>query len=456
MRPEGTGLRPRTIEDMARILLVDDDTDFTAATQTLLQAEEHVVRTVGTLAEANGVLDRETFDMLFVDLALPDGSGLELIQDEGPKAVIITGHPSMESAIRAVRGRVVDYLVKPLDKSQLIRSIESVAAESSNNRDYRRGSFEAVQPANMIGESPVMRSLFKSIAEYGPTDVTILVSGESGTGKDLVAQALHSTYNADAQFVPVNCGAIPRELVASELFGHEKGSFTGAAAKRVGVFERAKRGTVFLDEIGELPLDQQVTLLRVMETHSMLRVGGEKEIPMTARIIAATNKDLEKAVSEGKFREDLFFRLMVLPIHVPPLRERDGDITLLADYYLRQYSKEHGTPAEFSANVLAKLERYHWPGNVRELKHTVLRAAILNRGRDRIDSLPENFDHPPKWSEDTNSLRAGMSIREVEKTLIEKTLEHFDGNKKLTAEALGISLKTLYNRLCEYDEEGAV
>lgn len=444
---------PRTTEYMARILLVDDDSDFTAATQTLLRAEAHDVETVGTLAEANGVLDRETFDMLFVDLALPDGSGLELIQDDGPKAVIITGHPSMESAIRAVRGRVVDYLVKPLDKSQLIRSIESVASESL---DSRRPSFESTQPSNMIGESPVMKSLFKSIAEFGPTDVTILISGESGTGKDLVAQALHNTYNADAQFVPVNCGAIPRELVASELFGHEKGSFTGAAAKRVGVFERARRGTVFLDEIGELPLDQQVNLLRVMETRSMLRVGGEKEIPMTARIVAATNKDLEKAVGEGKFREDLFFRLMVLPIHVPPLRERDGDITLLANYYLAQYSREHGTPAEFSPHVLAKLERYHWPGNVRELKHTVLRAAILNRGKERIDALPDNFDHPPKWSDDTNSLRAGMSIREVEKTLIEKTLEHFDGNKKLTAEALGISLKTLYNRLCEYDEDSPV
>ncbi|HET6630294.1 MAG TPA: sigma-54 dependent transcriptional regulator [Woeseiaceae bacterium] len=439
---------------MARILLVDDDADFTAATRTLLQAEEHDVETVGTLAEAAGVLDRETFDMLFVDLALPDGSGLELIQDEGPKAVIITGHPSMESAIRAVRGRVVDYLVKPLDKAQLIRSIESVTA--AEPPEYRRASFEAVQPANMIGESPVMKSLFKSIAEYGPTDVTILITGESGTGKDLVAQALHNTWNADAQFVPVNCGAIPRELVASELFGHEKGSFTGAAAKRVGVFERAKRGTVFLDEIGELPLEQQVNLLRIMETRSMLRVGGEKEIPMMARIVAATNKDLEKEVSDGKFREDLFFRLMVLPIHVPPLRERDGDVTLLANYYLQQYAKEHGTPAEFSPNVLAKLDRYHWPGNVRELKHTVLRAAILNRGRERVDTLPENFDHPPRWSDDTNSLRAGMSIREVEKTLIEKTLEHFDGNKKLTAEALGISLKTLYNRLCEYEEENTV
>lgn len=434
---------------MARILLVDDDTDFTSATQTLLRAEHHDVSTVGSVAEASGALRRESFDMLFVDLSLPDGSGLELIKDDGPKAVIITGHPSIESAIRAVRGRVVDYLVKPLDKNQLIRSIESAVDKPTR----RIPSIDAIRPANMIGESPAMKSLIKSIAEYGPTDVTVLITGESGTGKDLVAQALHNACNTDAKFVPVNCGAIPRELVASELFGHEKGSFTGAGAKRVGIFERARNGTVFLDEIGELPLDQQVALLRVLETGSIVRVGGEKEIPMTARIIAATNKDLEKEVTQGKFREDLFFRLMVLPIHVPPLREREGDISLLANYFLEVYAKEHGTPAKFSPRLLAKLESYHWPGNIRELKHTVLRAAILNRGKDKVDTLPDNFDRPPRWAEDVQGLRAGMSIKDVEKTLIEKTLDHFDGNKKLTAEALGISLKTLYNRLVEYEED---
>ena len=437
---------------MARILLVDDDSDFTSATQILLRAEDHDVSTVGTVEEASAVLRREAFDMLFVDLSLPDGSGLELIRDDGPKAVIITGHPSIESAIRAVRGRVVDYLVKPLDKNQLIKSIESAALDKVSRR---APSIDSIRPANMVGESGAMKSLIKSITEYGPTEVTILITGESGTGKDLVAQALHNACNTDAKFVPVNCGAIPRELVASELFGHEKGSFTGAGAKRVGIFERAKNGTVFLDEIGELPLDQQVQLLRVLETGSMVRVGGEKEIPMTARIIAATNKDLEKEVSEGKFREDLYFRLMVLPIHVVPLREREGDIALLANYFLELYAKEHGTPSEFTPQVLAKLESYHWPGNVRELKHAVLRAAILNRGKVKVDTLPDNFDRPPKWSEDAQGLRAGMSIRDVEKTLIEKTLEHFDGNKKLTAEALGISLKTLYNRLCEYEEDRA-
>lgn len=441
---------------MARILFVDDDADFTAATKSLLRAESHDIHIAGSLVQAQDALRSDAFDVLFVDLSLPDGSGLELVQDNGPRAVIITGHPSMETAIRAVRGRVVDYLVKPLDRAQLLNSIQAALAADSGrtpaNGGGPGGGGSRRQSNVMVGESAVMQSLRKTIGDYATTEVTVLVSGESGTGKDLVAQALHNARNADEPFVAVNCGAIPHELIASELFGHEKGSFTGAAAKRKGIFERAGNGTVFLDEIGELPLDQQVALLRVIETHTIQRVGGEKEIPVSPRIVAATNKNLEDEVSDGSFREDLFFRLMVLPIHVPPLREREGDIEILANYFLEQYVSEHGTPTEFSADCLARLTRYHWPGNVRELKHAVLRAAILNRGKATIDHLPDNFDRPPKWESGTDSLRAGMSIRDVEKTLIEKTLEHFDGNKKMTAEALGISLKTLYNRLCEYEE----
>ena len=438
---------------MARILYVDDDADFTSATKSLLKAEAHDDHVAGSLQQAQSALQRDAFDMLFVDLSLPDGSGLELVRDDGPKTVIITGHPSMETAIRAVRGKVVDYLVKPLDRTQLLNSISAALSEESK-RNVGNGSKAPSRRTDsiMIGESDAIKALKRTIADYATTDVTVLVTGESGTGKDLVAQSLHKARDADQPFVAVNCGAIPQELIASELFGHEKGSFTGAAAKRKGIFERAGNGTVFLDEIGELPLDQQVALLRVIETHTVQRVGGEKEIPVSPRIVAATNKNLEMEVSDGNFREDLFFRLMVLPIHVPPLRERQGDIRLLANHFLRQYAAEHGTPTEFSDDALDKLTRYHWPGNVRELKHTVLRASILNRGRAMIDQLPDNFDRPPKWEAGTDSLRAGMSIREVEKTLIEKTLEHFDGNKKMTAEALGISLKTLYNRLVEYED----
>lgn len=441
---------------MAHVLFVDDDPDFTAATKVLLKAEMHEVQVAGSLKEARDALDRTNFDMLFVDLSLPDGSGLELVSDDGPKAVIITGHPSMESAISAVRGRVVDYLVKPLDKSQLIRSIKAAQPDDIERPLVRERAGQREESySNIVGESAAIRALQVRIGDYASTDITVLVSGESGTGKELVAQALHKARNSDAPFVALNCGAIPQELVASELFGHEKGSFTGAAAMRKGIFERAGKGTVFLDEIGELPLQQQVALLRVIETRTVQRVGGEKEIPVAPRIIAATNKDLEKEVSDGNFREDLFYRLNVLTIKVPPLRDREGDIEVLACHFLENYAKDHGTPTRFSSETLDKLTRYHWPGNVRELKHTVLRAAILNRGREIIDELPENFDRPPKWTTSSDNLRAGMSIRDVEKSLIEKTLDHFDGNKKLTAEALGVSLKTLYNRLREYGDSSA-
>jgi DNA-binding NtrC family response regulator len=436
---------------MAKILIVDDDSDFTSATQQLLEAEGHDIQVAASLEEARQRLAGGNPDLLFVDLALPDGSGLELISDKGPKAVVITGHPSVETAIRAVRGPVIDYLVKPLDKAQLVASIEAAGSGETSNR---KRPADIASSAKIVGESSAVKALLKNIAEFGPTDATVLISGESGTGKDLVARALHDVRNSDEQFVAVNCGAIPKELIGSELFGHEKGSFTGAAARRAGIFERAKNGTVFLDEVGELPPDQQVALLRVMESSVVNRVGGEADVPVFARVVAATNKNLEKAVADGSFREDLFFRLMVLPIHVPPLRERSGDVQLLAQYFLEQYAGEHGAPSNFAPDVMQKLNAYRWPGNVRELKHAVLRAAILNRGKDAIRELPDNFDRPPSWSADSDSLVPGMSIRDVEKKLIEKTLQHFDQNKKLTAEALGISLKTLYNRLSEYEEAG--
>jgi DNA-binding NtrC family response regulator len=244
---------------MARILFVDDDADFTSATQSLLKAEAHDVHVAGSLQQAQSALQNGAFDMLFVDLSLPDGSGLELVRDDGPKAVIITGHPSMETAIRAVRGKVVDYLVKPLDRAQLLSSISAALTEEAK-RSSGNGSRAPSRriEGSMIGDSEAMKALKRTIADYATTDVTVLVTGESGTGKELVAQGLHKARDVDQPFVAVNCGAIPQELIASELFGHEKGSFTGAAAKRKGIFERAGNGTVFLDEIGELPLDQQV------------------------------------------------------------------------------------------------------------------------------------------------------------------------------------------------------
>lgn len=433
---------------MGPILLVDDDSDFTAAMQKLLQAEGHDVDTAATAEDAKTLLARKTYSLLFVDLSLPDGSGLELIQKNGPKAIIITGHPSIKTAITAVRGPVIDYLVKPLDKKQLLACIAD--AEESGGKANKQGS---TGPVNFVGDSSAVRDLLKKVADFGPTDEPVLVVGESGTGKDLIARQIHELRGTGGPFVPLNCGAIPKELIASELFGHEKGSFTGATDKRKGVFARAQDGTVFLDEVGELPPDHQVALLRVLENRTIIPVGGDREIPINAKIIAATNRKLEEQVKSGDFREDLYFRLMVLPIEVPPLRERAGDVERLARHFLNEYAHAHNAPTELDPEVIKTMERYHWPGNVRELKHTMLRMAILNRGNDAITEVPDTFGRTMDLGASQTDFHPGMSIRQVERTLIEKTLDHFDGNKTQAAEALGISLKTLYNRLSEYEGE---
>lgn len=428
---------------MPNVLLVDDDPGFTDATSALLSAEGLNVSTAATVAEAKGLLASGSFDIQFVDLALPDGSGLELVGNNSPRTVIVTGHPSVETAVRAVRDRVDDYLVKPLNKADLMSAVASFTAsgQSTGNTD---------RVAGMVGESPQMHKVYADIERYGPTNVTVFIKGESGTGKDLVARGLHEVGSPQEKFIAVNCGAIPAELIASALFGHEKGSFTGASGKHLGYFERAGAGTVFLDEVGELPMEQQVALLRVLENRTVQRVGGDRDIEIKARIVAATNANVEEAVESKKFREDLYYRLMVLPIDVPPLRERDGDVALLAQHFLDRAAEEHNGPREFSENVLEALQRHTWPGNVRELKHTVLRSALMCMGRDKVDELPAGFEKPPNLSSDAG-LSVGMSIRDVERELIMKTLNHYEGNKTQTAEALGVSLKTLYNRLNEYE-----
>ncbi|MEX2496135.1 MAG: sigma-54 dependent transcriptional regulator [Woeseia sp.] len=438
---------------MARILFIDDDPDFTSAVQALLKDEGHAVSIASGLSEARATMESERFDIQFVDLMLPDGSGLELVTEDGPSTVVITGHPSIESAVRAIRGPVIDYLVKPVDERALLDAIARALSDTSGRIRVAGGSRTTNNQTHdqIIGDSACMRDLRETVREYGATDITVLITGESGTGKELVAQALHQAWNPARPFAAVNCGAIPQDLLASELFGHEKGSFTGAAARRKGLFERAEGGIVFLDEIGELPQQQQIALLRVLETRTIQRVGAEKEISVSARVVAATNRNLEKQVDEGAFREDLFYRINVLTIHVPPLRERGGDLEQLAAHYLAQYAAQYSTPESASAEALARLGAYHWPGNVRELKHTLLRAAILNRGRARVEKLPDDFERPPGWAGHADAMVPGMSIREVEKSLIEKTLDHFSGDKKMTADALGVSVKTLYNRLKDYE-----
>ncbi len=308
------------------------------------------------------------------------------------------------------------------------------------------------QFGNLFGSSQAMENLYRQIDKVAMTDATVLLSGESGTGKELVAQSIHQlSGRRDKPFIPVNCGAISGHLIEAALFGHEKGSFTGAVRQYAGHFEQASHGSLFLDEITEMPIDMQVKLLRVLEYGSFLRVGGSTEVKVNVRLIAATNRDPEKAVKQGLLREDLLYRLAVFPVHVPALREREGDIELLAQHFLRLLNEKNRTNKMFSKASLETIRRYHWPGNVRELKNAVQRAYILSADTLEVDDhLSENILQKPSVKDGVLNFSVGMQLADAQRELILATLKHFEGNKRLTADALGISLKTLYNRLKEY------
>ncbi|RJG06726.1 sigma-54-dependent Fis family transcriptional regulator [Noviherbaspirillum cavernae] len=304
----------------------------------------------------------------------------------------------------------------------------------------------------MYGSSPAMERLFQQIEKVAATDATVLLVGESGTGKELIAKAIHqaSPRNAEA-FVAVNCGAIPAHLIEAALFGHEKGSFTGAARQHVGYFEHASRGTLFLDEITEMPVEMQVKLLRVLESGAFLRVGGSEEVKVDVRLVAATNRDLEGAVKQGHLREDLMYRLAVFPVRVPPLRERGIDIELLAQCFLHELNAQEKTDKVFSHSSLEVVRSYSWPGNVRELKNVVQRAFIIATDTLNIEEcLSDMSAKKPTFHEGYLNFFVGTPLAEAQREIILATLKHYSGNKRLTAEALGISLKTLYNRLKDY------
>ena len=430
---------------MAHVLIVDDETAFTSGMADYLQLQNHSASTANNLAAARRLLSERIPDVLLLDLMLPDGSGLELLDVFGErrpqKIVIITGHSGVKSLIGGMAGDGVAYMTKPVEPRELLGLLNALKTDGQTAAD------DSAHFGALIGESKAMQDVYAKIKQVAGTDSTVFVQGESGTGKELVADALHRLSERAGTFVPVNCGGLSQELVSSQLFGHEKGSFTGATKRHVGFFERANGGTLFLDEITEMPLEMQTQLLRVLETGSVLRVGAEAEIPVNARLVAATNRDPAQAVRDGALREDLYFRLRVFPIVLPPLRERRGDIRLLANHFLDEINRRHDSHKSFSADALDRLERHTWPGNVRELKHTVHRAYIM--AEENTVHTPERFEED--LPSDIEGLRVGRSIADVEKDLILATLEHFDGDKKAAAASLGVSLKTLYNRLNMYE-----
>jgi DNA-binding NtrC family response regulator len=433
-------------------------------------------------------------DLVLLDLQLPDGSGLDLFSDpeliSSSELVLITGHASLETSIEALRLGAADYLVKPVAMKQLKGVLSRFMKPSALKADVARMHASLASGGHfghLWGQDPTMLKVYEQISRVAGTAVTVFITGESGTGKEVVAQTVHDLSRRRKQpFLAVNCGAISPNLIESEIFGHEKGSFTGADRQHLGFFERANGGTLFLDEITEMPQELQVKLLRVLETGRFMRVGSTQSLEADVRVIAATNRQPEQAVAAGKLREDLLYRLNVFPIELPPLRDKLSDVPLLAQHFLDAIVAQEGQVKHFSPKALDRLGCYHWPGNVRELRNVVQRAYVMATGEVIDDewlpqphagapvaapaapspppakvAAPVAAEPPaayapaaPTPASDSLTIPIGISMSQAERLLIEATLRHHKYQKERTAAVLGISLKTLYNRLKEYAADG--
>ena len=445
------------MSDEKLILLVDDH-DATRETLTeVIRDLGHKVQGAATQAEALRRIEERRFDLVLTDLKLPDGSGLEVmrrLKQASPETpvVMITGHATIDNAVEATRMGAYEYLTKPVDLNRLRIVISNALYLSNLERQVgRAGALDA-----LVGHSPQIAKVKDLIKQIAATDVTVLIQGESGTGKEMAANAIQAlSGRANGPFVKVNVAVLSRELIESELFGHEKGAFSGAIRQRKGRFELADGGTLFLDEIGEMPLDSQVKLLRVLQEHEFERVGGTETLPVDIRLICATNLDLRKRVEEGLFREDLYFRINVVRIRMPALRERPDDVPLLAEHFRQKYCSRYNLERKFSPEVLAAFREYSWPGNVRELENAVEGAVVRSAGPViGVDCLPEETGARAAHAACT-SFAPGRSLADVEKQYILSELARLGGNKSSVAKSLGIGLKTLYRKLEAYGEAAA-
>jgi DNA-binding NtrC family response regulator len=458
--------RPESTRE--RILIVEDDAAARVGLQQLIRGWGFEVETA---TDGEQALDKiPTFHpgIVLTDLVMPRMGGLDLLRKleeigDPVTTVILTAQGTVETAVEAIKQGAYDYLTKPVDLQRLRILLGKIIERNETQREVRvlrqqlreHGTFGA-----MVGNSPEMRKIYHVIEQAAPTNASVLISGESGTGKELVAQTIHQlSPRANVAYVPINCAAIPDTLLESELFGHEKGAFTGAIERRQGCFELADHGTLFLDEIAEMTPPTQVKLLRVLQERSFRRVGGRAEQAVDIRIVAATNQDPQTAVKEGKLREDLYYRLNVFEIVLPPLRERKDDLPLLIQGFINEFNTRNGRQvAAVDARAMSVLEAYSWPGNVRELRNVIERATIVAEGR-----VIEEKDLPPLVESGRGSaspaagaepgLSAGMTVAQAEQQLIHITLQHTGGNKTKAAELLGISLKTLHNKLHRQAEE---
>ncbi len=439
---------------MPHLLVVDDMPAICELIADIANDEGYTVATANSIARARDEIRHLAPDVVLLDVSLPDGDGVQFWDDmalQGAQVVFMTGHPTVDSAVSALRVGAADFLRKPISLRRLRSVLSSVKYPPAHQTLRADNCF-----AKLKGESRALQLLRSHIEKVAPTMATVLLVGESGTGKEIAAEAIHLAGPRFAcPFVPVNCGAISPNLIESELFGHEKGSFTGADHEHQGYFDRAQTGTLFLDEITEMPAELQVRLLRVLESGYFTPVGGHQEVKADVRIVAATNRNPEHAVANGLLREDLYHRLSVFPLELPPLRDRDDDVVLLARHFLDELNTSNGTAKRFAPEIVDTLRRHSWPGNIRELRNYVYRNYILADNDLCAGQHPfEMVLAPPSGAE--IAVPVGMSLADANRQIILETLRQSGGVKTHAAQVLGISTKTLYNKLEAYgykDEE---
>ena len=447
---------------MAKVLIVDDDRSVRESLSMILRYARHRVVEAANGREGLEALKNDAeIDVVICDVKMPAMDGLELLQEikkHSPETpvVMISGHGTLETAMEAARRGAFDFIEKPLDQDRVLITLRNAVGSAEQKKESRVLKGELADQWRLIGDSPEMKAIRATIERIGPTDARVLVTGENGTGKELVARNLHAfSKRAGRPLIDVNCAAIPRELIESELFGHEKGSFTGATARKIGKFELADRGTLFLDEIGDMEMSAQAKVLRALETGEIQRVGSESTIKVDVRVVAATNRDLEKDVKEGRFREDLLYRLNVIPIRMPPLRERPEDLEVLLRRFATEYCKKYGLEARtFTPAALDHLRRLQWPGNVRELRNFVERIVLLAPGAAIDVSEIEHTQTSTSnlYSESIFSCATFEEFKEKsERLFLEKKLKENDWNIKRTAEVLGMQRSNLYKKIDRYN-----
>ncbi len=443
------------------VLIVDDEAEIRESLQTLLELEGYDVDSAGSAEEGLLRLGERTFDLVLLDLALPDRNGMEVLQqirsrDPELSVVMITAYGTLENAVKAMQAGATNFIQKPWDNEKLLADVRAAVARrraEEENVQLKRALKQRYNFENIVGKSEAMLRIFDLIAQVAPSRSTVLLQGESGTGKELIAKAIHlNSPRSDRAFVPVNAGSMPTDLLESTLFGHVKGAFTSAIASKKGLFEVADRGTLFLDEIGTMGVDTQSKILRVLQDRKFMHLGGVQELQVDVRIIAATNVELKQLVREGRFREDLFYRLNVISIELPPLRRRREDIPLLVDYFLKKYAQENERPVrQISSEALRPLLNYSWPGNVRELENVIERAVVLSSGPTiGLDLLPDHIvgrGATLPVLEHRSDASLFDIIEDCERRVISEMLEKCAWNQTEAAERFRVPLSTLNQKI---------